>query len=217
MTKETYLYGYAPFAVIKDKIERAILVDDDDEEEKLFKRVGKGVVLYGRLDVMEWALGQRTNLLHKICEVAAEEGRLNILKEVWNNANNDDNNIFGGFVIKVSCAFRASEYGQLHILQWLKEEQGLKLFEDLYNYAVRGVQGNGGHLHVMKWLREIEVPWGECTFPCVACRGHLDILHWLHNEGCPWPEYYKFPVREEHLKPEVVEWLRVDGYSDRFM
>jgi len=85
MTKETFLYGYAPLSRITDKIERAI---EDYERAgefdwKLRKRVGKGVVFYNRWDVLSWALQQRNKyVLNGICNIAAEEGRIDLLDEV---------------------------------------------------------------------------------------------------------------------------------------
>jgi len=49
MRKETFLFGYAPLAVIIDRIE------GEQTDWELHERVGKGVVLYNRRDVMDWA------------------------------------------------------------------------------------------------------------------------------------------------------------------
>eukprot|EP00594_Rhizosolenia_setigera_P001773 CAMPEP_0178953146 /NCGR_PEP_ID=MMETSP0789-20121207/8253_1 /TAXON_ID=3005 /ORGANISM="Rhizosolenia setigera, Strain CCMP 1694" /LENGTH=296 /DNA_ID=CAMNT_0020634365 /DNA_START=30 /DNA_END=920 /DNA_ORIENTATION=- len=228
MTKETFLYGYAPLSVIIDKIEGGEQIDPE-------LRVGKGVVSYNRRDVFQWALGERNNdLLWGICVVAAEEGRTDILEEVFNGVGdwNDkryvfldvDNSAAGHdklnvlkwlkdkrlFIDTYDCASEATANGHLQILEWLKEEKGLKLNEQLYNYAIQG-----GHLHVMKWLSEQRVDWEEFTFPCAAKKGNLEVLQWLHDEGCPWPEDPRHRVYEHLLEPDVIEWLRTNGFDDR--
>jgi len=228
MAKETYLYGYAPLSVITDKIERGGRFN-----ENLYERVGRGVVCYNRLDVFEWILEEQKELvLCGICGVAAEEGRLDLLEEVWNNVDDEENKrfMFGGVdshaagggklnVIKwletkgfasskIMCSFAAAHYGQLHILKWLKEERGFELDGGLYDEAIFG-----GQLHVMKWLREQEVDWDEFTFATAAEEGNMNILQWLHDEGCSWPE--DLIVSERRLKPEVIEWLQSNGYGNR--
>jgi len=237
-TKKTFLFEYAPLSVIKDRYERAIEKDDDDyydddDDEELDQRVGKGVVLYNRSDVLVWAVQERKELvLRAICDLAAEEGRLDILNEVLINVN--ESGIFeyvdyhaaecgklnvlkwletkGFDVNEYVCADQAARHGQPHILQWLQEEKDLQLCEGLYNKTIWG-----GHINVLKWLREQEVPWGERTFKLTAQKGNLNILQWLHDRGCPWPNNDTYRVGEYALKPEVVEWCRGNGYGDRIV
>eukprot|EP00594_Rhizosolenia_setigera_P018063 CAMPEP_0178964670 /NCGR_PEP_ID=MMETSP0789-20121207/15811_1 /TAXON_ID=3005 /ORGANISM="Rhizosolenia setigera, Strain CCMP 1694" /LENGTH=205 /DNA_ID=CAMNT_0020649481 /DNA_START=163 /DNA_END=777 /DNA_ORIENTATION=- len=205
MTKETFLFGYAPLSVITDRYER-----DGRYNWILREALYKGVLFYNRKDVLEWALEERNyRVLSRICCVAAEEGRIDLLYKVWNyidDYEDDKENIFGGvgnnatnhgqlnvlkwleskgfYIDKYECAAGAARGGYLHIIQWLKEEKALQLHGELYFYAIDG----GGHLHVMKWLREQEVDWSEEAFPYAANKGNLNILQWLHDEGCPWPE-----------------------------
>eukprot|EP00594_Rhizosolenia_setigera_P007047 CAMPEP_0178952808 /NCGR_PEP_ID=MMETSP0789-20121207/8058_1 /TAXON_ID=3005 /ORGANISM="Rhizosolenia setigera, Strain CCMP 1694" /LENGTH=301 /DNA_ID=CAMNT_0020633975 /DNA_START=104 /DNA_END=1006 /DNA_ORIENTATION=- len=233
MTKETFVYGYAPLSVIRDTVTSSYA-------GRYATAWGEGVVFHNRSDVMVWALEERKKMvLRAICDVAAEEGRLDILKEVFNN-NIDDGDIrfiFGGVnthaaqggklnvlkwaenkelrINKRCCAEKAAEKGQLHIIQWLREKKGLELFGGLYNKAIDGdrfivMKRQGGHLHVMKWLRENKVPWNDWTFYRAALYGNLDVLQYLHDEGCPWPRSVQ--INEEEVTPEVIEWLRVNGY-----
>jgi len=239
MTKETFLYGYGPLTVITDKIERAI--EDDNLAFVFFnpdlkRAVCKGVVFYNRRDVLAWALQERKKcVLGAICNVATGEGRIDILKEVWNNIDDEDAKKYvfrdvdthaaeNGKLdvlkwtenkelrIKVRCAGKAAEEGHLNILQWLQEKKGLELDGNLYNWAISGDQ-----FHIMKWLKEQEVDWGRFTFSyAVREKGNLDILQWLHDKGCPWPDNDDIShVDEGDLEPEVVEWCRVNGYGDR--
>eukprot|EP00594_Rhizosolenia_setigera_P006600 CAMPEP_0178953024 /NCGR_PEP_ID=MMETSP0789-20121207/8183_1 /TAXON_ID=3005 /ORGANISM="Rhizosolenia setigera, Strain CCMP 1694" /LENGTH=220 /DNA_ID=CAMNT_0020634225 /DNA_START=287 /DNA_END=946 /DNA_ORIENTATION=+ len=220
MTKETYLFGYAPLSVIKDKIEKPY------HDPELFVRgVSKGVVFYNRKDVLAWVLQrQDKSVLREICEVAAREGKIDVLDETWNNVN-DKEIIFEGMdhfaawngklnVLKwledrglnfegENCVHEAAGGGHLHIIQWLREEKDLELDGSLYDCTIE----YSGQLHILRWLREKEVPWTEFTFHYAAERGNLNILQWLHDEGCPWPnDHDDYLVHERYLKPEVVDW-----------
>jgi len=236
MMKETFLYGYGPLSVIKDRANERIERMEENDDFLLYP-VGKGVVLYNRRDVLAWALQERKNdVLKGICFVAAREGRFDLLNEVWENVEDWDDKeeetiIFesvdfcaaihgklkvfkwldgkGLKIDKYWCVKTAAYRGHLHIIQWLQEEQGLELHEEsLYMYAI-----NGKHLHVLKWLREQKVDWSEYNFTYAVEAGNLDIIQWLHKRGCPWDQ--NIHVNEEDLKPEVVEWCRANGYGDR--
>eukprot|EP00594_Rhizosolenia_setigera_P015404 CAMPEP_0178956140 /NCGR_PEP_ID=MMETSP0789-20121207/10047_1 /TAXON_ID=3005 /ORGANISM="Rhizosolenia setigera, Strain CCMP 1694" /LENGTH=231 /DNA_ID=CAMNT_0020637953 /DNA_START=249 /DNA_END=940 /DNA_ORIENTATION=+ len=231
MTKETFLFGYGPLSVIQDRYERS-----DDDEGGFIAYLCKGVLFYNRKDVLDWALQERnTYLLRKICFVAVEEERLDLLNKVWDNDNLEPDGDFEYIfeemdeyaavcgklnvlkwvekkvpdIYEDTCAREAARYGHLHILQWLKEEKHLELDGYLYDKAI-----NGSHLHVLKWLREQEVDWNLFTFTTAAEKGNLDILQWLHEEGCPWLYHSDtYHVRESRLKPEVIDWCRVNGYG----
>jgi len=121
-------------------------------DEKLFHGVGIGVVYYNRRDVMEWALGENDkHVLRGICFVAAWEERFDILVEVLDNVKYDEDverfvfrhvddsaayrgklnvlkwlELKGISINKENCESEAAKFGQLHILQWLREEKALE-------------------------------------------------------------------------------------------
>eukprot|EP00594_Rhizosolenia_setigera_P019376 CAMPEP_0178957330 /NCGR_PEP_ID=MMETSP0789-20121207/10846_1 /TAXON_ID=3005 /ORGANISM="Rhizosolenia setigera, Strain CCMP 1694" /LENGTH=305 /DNA_ID=CAMNT_0020639551 /DNA_START=424 /DNA_END=1341 /DNA_ORIENTATION=- len=228
-TKETFLFGYGSLAVIIDRCRCNRFICRTTQDA-----VAKGVVFYNRRDVMDWALEeQNTRILEAICNVAGKEGRIDLLNKVFNNIDDEDGKDYifecvdshaaesgkldvlkwfetKGFDIdKFNCAAKAAFHGHLHIIQWLKEERGLELKGELYLNVIEG----SGQLHVMKWLREQSCPWSGWTFASAAKEGNLDILQWLHDEGCPWSDDYHVP--ESDLKPEVIDWCRVNGYANR--
>jgi len=248
MAKETFVFGYGPLSVIIDKIGKG-----GRRDQNLHERVGKGVVLFHRRDVLDWALySSRKNkyVIKGICNIAAEEGRIDLLEEIFNNIDDrdakrciflgaEDRKIYYSFgyvdeyaarggkldvlkwhetkglsINKKKCAMEAANRGQLHILKWLREERDLELWGGLYNWANNN---GGGHLHVLKWLRQQEVDFNEFTFREAAYRGNLDVLQWLHDEGCSWPRASNRCVDERCVKPEVKDWLRTNGYSDRIV
>jgi len=196
--------------------------------------MGKGVLLYNRRDIFKWALQERSNcVLIGICNVASKEGKIDVLEEMWNNIDDEDDkeDVFryvnrsaacvgklnvlkwfetkGLYFNKNKCAKVAARNGQLQILEWLRE-QGLELNWELYDEAIKG-----DHLRVMKWLREQEFGCYRYTFYFATRKGNLDILQWLHDEGYPW--HHNVCVDELCLKPEVVQWLRANGYSGRLI
>jgi len=227
MTKETYLYGYAPLSVIRERYDNSFSARD---------ALSKGVVLYNRIGIFEWALREKDIfLLRGICYVSAEEGRVDLLNKVWNNVRDDEDDkdeifyyvecstardgklevlkwfeIKGLFINKFACAKEAAIHGQLHIMKWLREKQGLKLNGYLYDEAI-----DGDHFHVLKWLREQSCPWKEYTFHYAAQKGNMEIIQFLHDEGCPWNR--SFLVREDRLKPEVIDWCEANGYMNRIV
>jgi len=236
MTKETFLFGYGPLSRITDRIERS---DDMENDLKLQLLVGAGVVFYSRRDVVDWALEERKKYVLKgICILAVEEGRFNLLEEIFNAVEDWDEkeDVFKGLglsaayggklnvlewlkthqldIDKEMCANAAVHTGQIQILQWLREEAGLELDERLYIWATY----DGGQLNVMKWLREQEVDWHEFTFHFAAKEGNLEVLQWLHEEGCPWPKDENdsdLALSAIQLKPEVINWCHMKGYNDR--
>jgi len=240
MTKETFLYGYAPLSVFQDRYDDGQDRYDDGTSVEARGALSKGVVFFNRLDVLERSLREekKRNLLREICYVAVEEERFDLLNKVWNNLDHEDEfdkDVFEEMdeyaagcgklnmlkwvenkvpeIYKDICANEAARYGHLHIIEWLREEQDLELDGVLYDCAIEG----GGQLHVLEWLREKEVDWYIWTFTTAAQIGNLDILQWLQDERCPWPDDDRYRVREYRLKPEVIDWCRVNGYGDRIV
>jgi len=239
MTKETFIFGYGPLSVIQERYER-----DGELDWKLRKALSKGVVFYNRRDVLEWALEeQNTKILRGICEVATEEGRMDLLNEIWDNFEDDEDYAYERECMIFGCVdSNAAESGKLDVIKWFDKKdlgnldnidksvcakeaarhghlhilQWLKEEKDLQLVSsFYDFAIDGGQLHVMKWLREQSCPWGEDTFACAALEGHLDILQFLHDEGCPWDR--SIYIDEEDVTSEVIEWLRINGYDDRIM
>jgi len=232
MTKETFVYGYAPLSIIQERFDATTSFIARDA-------MSCGVLFYNRRDVMNWAVQRRDMiLLQTICLHATSESRIDVLNEVLNHIKDDEQLKFGVFgelelelvaiengklnILKWlgdtkgvfppldewQCALNAAKHAQLHILKWLIEERGEELHGNMYNGAI-----DGGHLHIMKWFREKGCRWSEYNFKHAAKKGNLDILQLLHDEGCPWPKYIS--VSESDLKTEVIRWLRVNGYTNR--
>jgi len=244
MTKETFVFGYAPsFSRIMDSIETSsrycrlaakgvvcynrldvLALALQQQKKYLLRDICFLATEEGRLDILDEVLNNveddeyikrfifeevgRFNYL--IDRYAALHGKLEVLKWIETKGFNINTYV---------CAESAACNGYLHILQWLRlqEEKDLKLYSELYLYAI----DFGIHLHVLKWLKEKEVPFHPDLFGKAVYEGNLDVLQWLHNEGCPWPEdSYELDVHEVHeeeVNPEVIEWLRGNGYGNRIV
>ena len=99
---------------------------------------------------------------------------------------------------------RAILYGNLEMVQWLKENG---CTWDIWTCAWAA---RGGHLEVLKWSRENGAPWDEETCAEAARGGHLEVLKWLRENGCPWDEYTcAWAAGGGQL--EVLKWLRENG------
>jgi hypothetical protein len=102
-----------------------------------------------------------------------------------------------------ACMY-AARCGQLHMLQWLRE-QGCPLYDDTSLYATKY-----GHLHVLQWLHENGCPLYEHICTWAAKYGHLDVVQWAHEHGYPWDaETCQLAAWKGHL--HVLQWLREHG------
>ncbi len=74
----------------------------------------------------------------------------------------------------------AAKYGQLDVLQWLREN-GCP-----WNAVTCSAAAEGGHLSCLQWRRENGCPWNFFTCSAAASGGHLSCLRWARENGCVW-------------------------------
>jgi len=137
------------------------------------------------------------NTKNKLCDLAATEGELSILK--WFRFNKYEWNAD-------TCA-NAALNGHLKVLKWV-HQNGCPWDEDTCANAALN-----GHLKVLKWVHQNGCPWNKdtcanaalnnhlrllkyanqngCSWNKVTCtnaakNGHLDVLKYAHEKGCPW-------------------------------
>jgi hypothetical protein len=112
----------------------------------------------------------------------------------------------------------ALEFGQVRVLQWLKDTGRHQIFvtqkdykrshssEQRIQYDCSKAAGNG-HLDVLQWLKENGWPWDSWTCILAASGGHLKVLKWSRENGCPWNHVAcQEAAREGHLN--ILKWLR---------
>lgn len=239
MAKETCLFWYGPLRSIRirchywrDVCKRFFGIDT----KKLKEALGKGVIHHNRRDVLDWATRERDELaLSGICNVAGEEGKIDLLNEIFNNIKDDEDyerffrNNAGSHAVRSGklCVLKwletqgirfckeiygrkAAERGHIHILEWLRDKGGIRLDEFVFEGAAVG-----GQIDTLKWFRNHGCPLTESMFDEAVLRGNLDVLQYMHDEGFPW-SIHDSSVSEDEilLYPEVKIWLRMNGYYD---
>lgn len=197
MLKETYLYGYAPNSVFKNKWNnwefqfstgrkrrldngRTSLRDRNELDTMI-----NVVVYYNRISLIHWAQQEEIEcLLSGVCRVAVQKGRIDLLIEALRN--NADGSIrkslyseFGEFGI---CLDRlAASHGQLDVLKWFY----LNGF-NLHPKSCALDASAEGHLHVLEWMKDEGYRLDQDKRLCntAAQCGQLRVLIWLRDQGC---------------------------------
>jgi len=132
--------------------------------------------------------------LSNVCEFAARNGHLDVLKWARENACDWDVN---------TCLY-AGMNGHLKVLQWLRAN-GCPWNSDTCAYAALN-----GHLDVLKWARENGCDWDIWTCANAALNGHLEVLKWARKNGCEWNSWTCTKAAfNGHL--EVLKWARENG------
>lgn len=140
-----------------------------------------------RLDILKWLHAKGCKFCAKLCEYAAENGYLPILKWVDTiipikiGSHSDEIEYPWN---KNACALAVSN-NHFDILKWLYEN-GCPL--DIKTSVGAALNGN---LDILKWFRtefnENNCPRGrdETTCSSAASNGNLDILKYLRKNNCP--------------------------------
>eukprot|EP00594_Rhizosolenia_setigera_P019425 CAMPEP_0178960436 /NCGR_PEP_ID=MMETSP0789-20121207/12964_1 /TAXON_ID=3005 /ORGANISM="Rhizosolenia setigera, Strain CCMP 1694" /LENGTH=323 /DNA_ID=CAMNT_0020643787 /DNA_START=150 /DNA_END=1121 /DNA_ORIENTATION=+ len=227
--KETFLYGYAPLPLIKEKVKSDGLCSS--------RRLGKAIVYYNRNDILHrWILvegGSNMSWATALtCQYAAKLGRIDLLKEVKKavskeisvcikikfNSSVSSSAAGNGQLdtlkwLKVNewfdpkvCLGPAAKGGHLHVIEWLQNQEYSPCF-DAHTFSAAAF---GGSLEVMKFLRDNNCPFDKTTFACAARNGNLDNCQWLLNHNCPWGEdCYSYAAESRQL--HCLEWLKQNG------
>ena len=106
----------------------------------------------------------------KICDLAASEGSLSILKWIRENGFSWD---------KYTCA-NAALNGHLDILKWAHNNGCDWDWRTCQNAALNN------YLDVLKWARKNGCDLCIFTINSAADKGHFEIVNWLHENGCLW-------------------------------
>ena len=106
-----------------------------------------------------------------------------------------------------TLAEAAAEHGHQELVQWLIQEQGFAMDEDVMGMAARG-----GNLELVRWLRGKGCNLDAMTCMSAAAAGRLGVLQWLRANGCPWNWKTCYcAVQGGHV--EVLRWARENGAS----
>eukprot|EP00611_Tribonema_gayanum_P016827 TRINITY_DN2925_c0_g1_i1.p1 TRINITY_DN2925_c0_g1~~TRINITY_DN2925_c0_g1_i1.p1 ORF type:complete len:420 (+),score=73.24 TRINITY_DN2925_c0_g1_i1:195-1454(+) len=150
----------------------------------------------GRLDVLRWVRGIGCPWSGDFYPAAARGGNVHVLAYAHEN----------GCPLLESRSLcttgdRAAAGGHLDVLRWL-QDHGCALTAGAMSQAA-----GGGHMNAMRWLPEQGHYLMRWTLADAAGGGHLDMVQWLRQEGCPWDEEAcSSAARGGHLN--VLRWLR---------
>ena len=133
------------------------------------------------------SLAERDSCLYAICDLAAKEGRCEVLQWVKHQ--------HPLFSWSCSACSAAAEHGHLEALQWLRSQSPPCPWSE-YTCTVAA---RSGQLEILQWLRSQvpPCPWSEFTCwdpPCpwkedvgmtARAKRHDDVLGWALLHGCP--------------------------------
>jgi hypothetical protein len=90
-------------------------------------------------------------------------------------------------------------------LQWLRNEQGCALPDDISFYAARS-----GSVDTLRWLRECGSSFNTETCKGAAASAQLHVLQFLYDEGCEWDkEACSAAAKHNHFS--TLQWLHDQG------
>jgi hypothetical protein len=140
-----------------------------------------------------------------------------------------------GLQLTDKVLFGAAESLQFSVkkLQWLHDENGCELSDEICFYAARSgsiealrwlkLRGGifrtgtcegaaaGAHLHVLQYLRSEGCEWDGTVCSAAAKNGHLTVLQWLHEQGCPWSADHICSDAAESGSMEMLLYLKQQG------
>ena len=155
--------------------------EDEATDSKQLELFWYTAVRYNRIEVMIWAHHQ---------------GYASVWKETdWASS----------VLVKNNLCSRATKYGHLSCLKWLREN-GCDWDADTCSNASKG-----GHLSCLKWLRENGCPWDASTCSDAAGNGHLSCLKWARENGCPWNDRTCSVVAAKGGHLSCLIWARENG------
>ena len=134
---------------------------------KMCTRVATFIILSGRPELVAWALKNGAPEEHPngrllLCDVAVQQGRLELVKWLWKE---------GFSMMDPQLMGHAALSGNLSLVQWLKRK-GCKWDSRTCADAVQY-----GHVHVLRWVRENGCPWDAETRDVAAKElGYTDEL-----------------------------------------
>ena len=189
----------------------------------------------GHLDLIEWILSEiqiwtrhsSTETVYNewisaiIGPAAAKNGHLHILKSMPSDINWE------------KTIESALEYGQIHILKWLREKEYLNDDDDDESWVLYAGSNlnsllwlnqefpnekdsnldlamsfavKSGNLEAAKYLLERNASFESFVVAVAVENGHFEMLQWLHENQCEWDETItSLAAKSGNLK--ILQWL----------
>lgn len=146
--KQSSLFGYAPMSMIIHKLDNPV------DKNRTDVNIAKGILYYKRKDVLEWTLSreeQEEKRLIIISRVAALEGNLSILSQIFENSRKE---IRRGIRERGGICYYAALKGRLKILKWLRDHDCV-WGENLNKIGEMAITNRC----VIEWLKVNGCPW----------------------------------------------------------
>jgi len=201
-TKEIF-YSVNLLNVFNEATSDSYLVPTPLEKEKEYQK--KSVLVYSSLTKDEQLYYEKKwNKFNKIkiCDIAAENGWLDLLKWAREKNYKWNNSLLGS----------AAKNGHLKVLKWALQNGCQWYWYE--NNSIYECAAENGHFEVLKWIHENGCKWNckqdnwTCAF--AAKNGHLDMLKWARQNNCYWDKKTcAYAAKNGHL--ETLKWARQNG------
>jgi hypothetical protein len=140
----------------------------------------------GNLEMVKYCVANKCPINRWVCADAAENGQLECLKYLREEAKAPWNS---------ETAEWATKYGHLHILEYLVERK----FDQFRTYACRNA-AEFGHLECLKYLHETaKAPWDSEAVREAHEKNHPDCVQYLLDNNCPLPPGWRYEHGELHV------------------
>ena len=132
----------------------------------------------GNMEMVKYCVANECPIDGRACEFAAENGRLEVLKYLHEEAKAPWDS---------ETAEWAARNGHLHILEYLVERK-YDEFDDACRWAA-----DYGHLDCLKYLHETaEAPWDEYALEGAHENNHPECVQYLLDNNCPLPPGWRY-------------------------
>ena len=133
----------------------------------------------GNLEMVKYCVANECFMDKETCAYAAENGHLEILKYLHEEAKAPWDSRTATF---------AAKYGHLHILEYLVERKF-----DQHSEAACWCAAKYGHLDCLKYLHETaKAPWYSRAVEEAYWRKQTDCLQYLLDNNCPLPSGWRY-------------------------
>ena len=140
----------------------------------------------GNVEMLKYCLENDCPTSSTVCERAAEDGQLECLKYLHEEAKAPWDFLTANW---------AAENGHLHILEYLVERK-----YDEYNEDACWFAANNGHLDCLKYLHETaKWPWDEDAVQQAHVNNQTECVQYLLDNDCPIPPGWRYEDGELHI------------------
>jgi len=231
---------------------RNSIVPNDQRKYKEMFAISRAAAAAGRTDVLDICLLHFSNvrLWPNVMDAAAEAGRLEILQwmadkgqpifttTMYEAVRHGWLHIVQWISAKQRQYFNdaeiqrtAAQYGQMHILEWMLEQNQPKYpatltaairanRSDVIQWLVeRGyakteyqcsIAAYGGNIATLEFLRNLGFPWDARVCSEASRGGNLPLLQWARERDCPWDENVCLHAASNGYV-DILAWAKANG------